>query len=94
MGAQASVSNTGGTPSWRVGANHSAEQWRRKMQQRGWTADLIEEAIQHGPRCPAINRVNPANGATRYIHPSTGWSVVLDDTTGEVIHVGGDGFVY
>ena len=37
---------------------------------------------------------DPGNAATRHVHPTTGRSVVVDDVTGEVIHVGGDGFVY
>jgi hypothetical protein len=64
------------------------------MQQRGWTAEQITEAIQNGRKLHAVNNVNPANAATRYVHPATGRSVVIDDVTGEVIHVGGDGFVY
>ena len=38
------------------------------------------------------NKVNPGNSARRYVHPKTGRSVVVDDVTGEVLHVGGDGF--
>lgn len=34
------------------------------------------------------------NPATRFIHPKTGQSVVIDDVTGQVIHVGGPGFKY
>jgi hypothetical protein len=64
------------------------------MQQRGWTIDQITDAIQQGQRVPAVNQVNPGNTATRCIHPTTGRSVVVDDATGEVIHVGADGFVY
>ncbi len=75
-------------------ANHSIEQWHRKMRQRGWTADQIEEAIRHGQRIAAVNNINPANAVTRYVHSTTGRSVDLDDATGEVIHVGGDGFVH
>ena len=77
-----------------MGANQSAEQWQGKLRQRGWTTDQIEEAIRHGRRIAAVNNINPTNGATRHVHPTTGRSVVLDDATGEVIHVGGDGFVY
>lgn len=88
------VSGTDGTPSWRLGANHTAEQWRNRMRQRGWTADQIEEAVRHGQRFEAVNNINPSDGATRYVHPTTGRSIVLDDATGEVIHIGGDGFVY
>jgi hypothetical protein len=64
------------------------------MQQRGWTSDQITEAIQNGQRFAAVNLVNPGNAAFRYLHPTTGRSVVIDDVSGEVIHVGGDGYVY
>ena len=83
-----------GSSNWSLGANHSATQWRNKMRQRGWTGDQIEEAIRHGQCLAAANNIHPNHGATRYVHPTTGRSVVLDDVTGEVIHVGGDGFVY
>ena len=88
------MSDASGTPSWSLGANHSAEQWQRRMRQRGWTDDQIDQAIRDGQRFAAANNINPANGATRYVHPTTGRSVVLDDATGEVIHVGGDDVVY
>jgi hypothetical protein len=64
------------------------------MRQRGWTPQQITEAIEHGQQFQAVNRVNSANQAARYVHPTTGRSVVVDNVTGEVIHVGGDGFVY
>ena len=38
--------------------------------------------------------VNKANGATRYVHPTTGQSVVIDDVTKEFLHVGGKEFKY
>lgn len=88
------VPNSSGRPSWRFGSNHSAQQWQNKMAQRGWTPQLISEAIQNGQQFPAVNHVNPGNAATRYVHPTTSRSVVVDNVTGEVIHVGGDGFVY
>jgi len=64
------------------------------MQQRGWTADQITEAIANGQQFPATNLVNQGNSATRFVHPTTGRSVVMDNVTKEVIHVGGDGFFY
>lgn len=63
---------------------------RAQMARRGWTEAQIVEAMKtegiptHGKRGPA----------TRYVHPKTGRSVVVDDATGEVFHVGGDGFLY
>jgi hypothetical protein len=87
-------SSNPGQPSWTLGTNHSAQQWQNKMTQRGWTAQQITEAMQSGQHFSAVNHVNPGNTATRYVHPVTGRSVVVDDVTEEVIHVGADGYVY
>jgi len=64
-----------------------------QMDDRGWTADQIDEAVKSGSR---IDAINPYTGApaTRYVNPTTGRSVVIDDATGEVVHVGGDSFRY
>lgn len=70
----------------------SMRRWQNQMMRRGWTARQIEEAIHNGRSYPAENRINPSNGATRYVHPKTGRSAVIDDTTGQVIQLGGDGF--
>jgi hypothetical protein len=82
------------TQKWKFGSNKSAQKWLNQMRQRGWTQQQIDDAIERGQRVPAVNNINPANGATRYINPTTGRSVVLDNVTNEVIHVGGDGFRY
>lgn len=65
----------------------------RQMVPRGWTQQQIDEAMLTGNQIPAINRAN-GNPATRYVHPGTGQSVVRDNVTGEIIHVGGPGFRY
>lgn len=65
----------------------------RQMRQRGWTATQVEEARAGGDRHPTVNS-ETGGQATRYIHPVTARSVVIDDETGDVIHVGGDGFIY
>ena len=72
----------------------SPQTWANQTSQRGWTPDLIEDAINNGLSFPAPNNINPANGATRYVSPVTGQSVVIDNTTGDIIHVGGPGFRY
>ena len=79
---------------WRLGANHTDRQWQNKMLRRGWTAEQIQEAIDLGQRFAAANNAHPGNGAARCVHPTTGRSLVLDDTTDEVIPLGGDGYVY
>ena len=56
--------------------------------------DVVLTTQDRGRKIAAVNLVNPGNAATRYVNPTTGRSVVVDDVIGEVIHVGGDGFVY
>jgi hypothetical protein len=84
-----------GTPAQpKFGSHKSAEKWQKQMEARGWTPDQIQEAISNGKQYPAANNVNPGNTATRYVNPTTGQSVVVDDQTGEILHVGGPGFKY
>ncbi len=68
-------------------------QAKRQMAKRGWAAAQIDEAVAKGKRRQTVNLAT-GGPATRYVHPSTGRSIVVDDVTGEVIHVGGDGFQY
>ncbi len=63
------------------------------MKQRGWTETQIEQARSGGERHPSVD-LETGGPAARYIHPTTGRTVVYDNASGEVIHVGGDGFVY
>jgi len=79
---------------WVLGAGRSAAKWARQFEKRGWTAEAVTEALEKGERFAAENLVNKGNSATRYVHPETGRSVVIDDKTREVIHVGGDGSKY
>jgi hypothetical protein len=87
------VTVTPGT-TWTLGSFKSQQKWTNQMAQRGWGVEQIDEAILSGQQFRAVNNINPHNPATRYVHPVTGRSVVIDDVTHEVIHVGGDGFVY
>ena len=86
--------DNGGGRKWKFGSNKSEQQWRSNLARRGWTPEQIDEAVANGQKFPAQNNINPSNGATRYVNPTTGRSVVLDNVTNEVIHVGGDGFRY
>ena len=63
---------------------------RKQMKARGWTEDETREALQTKP-VPARGKRGPAS---RHVHPVTGKSVVVDDATGEIFHVGGEGFKY
>ncbi len=69
------------------------EKLERQMQQRGWTYDQVEEAIAKGAQHPAKN-FKTGGSATRYVHPETGRSVIIDDITKGIIQVGGDGFKF
>lgn len=62
----------------------------RQMQKRGWTETEIREAMQ----TKGIPTIGKNGAATRFIHPKTGKSVVVDDKTGEIFHVGDIGFKY
>lgn len=65
------------------------------MQNRGWTNDLVDGAVQNGDAFPTVHKLAGANNAaTRYVHPVTGQSVVIDNALGQVIQVGGPGFRY
>jgi hypothetical protein len=79
---------------WQLGKFKSAQRWANQMAKRGWTSEQISRAMEEGQQFPAVNEINPANTATRYVDPITGRSVVVDDVTHEVLHVGGDGFKY
>ena len=72
----------------------SAQKWLNQMNDRGWTPEQIEEALNSGQRIPESQRVDPSHAASRYIHPRTGRSVTIDDVTGQVIQLGEDGFDY
>lgn len=83
-----------GSISYSFGAYKASSKWINQMTSRGWTGRTIEEALSIGKKYPASNKINPANSATRYVHPTTGQSVVVDDITQEIIHLGGPRFKY
>ncbi len=85
---------TKGGGSWVYGAFKTEAKWAGQLSKRGWTAEQITEAVTKGKRFDAVNMVNKANSATRYVHPKTGQSVVIDNVTKELLHVGGPGFKY
>jgi hypothetical protein len=80
--------------SWVYGAFKTESKWAGQLSKRGWTAEQITEAVTKGKSFDAVNMVNKANSATRYVHPTTGKSVVIDNVTKELLHVGGEGFKY
>lgn len=57
----------------------------KQMRKRGWTEKEINEALENKPGIPAMGKNGPA---TRYVNPTTGKSIVVDNATGEVFHVG------
>jgi RHS repeat-associated protein len=79
---------------WVYGSFKSEAKWASQMTQRGWTEKQITEAITKGQSFDAVNMINKANSATRYVHPKNGQSVVIDNVTKELLHVGGKGFKY
>jgi RHS repeat-associated protein len=89
------IANAGATEAkWVYGAFKSEAKWAGQLSKRGWTPEQITEAITKGKSFDAVNMVNKANPAIRYVHPTTGQSVVIDKITNELLHVGGPGFKY
>jgi hypothetical protein len=80
--------------SWVYGSFKSESKWAGQLSKIGWTAEQITEAVTKGKSFNSVNMVNKANSATRYVHPTTGQSVVIDNVTKELLHVGGPGFKY
>jgi len=80
--------------SWVYGAFKTQAKWANQFAKRGWTAEQVTEAVMKGEKFNAVNMVNKANSATRYVHPTTGRSVVIDNVTKELLQVGGDGFLW
>ncbi|MCJ9670259.1 MULTISPECIES: RHS repeat-associated core domain-containing protein [unclassified Neorhizobium] len=78
---------------WQADSIKNQEKLERQMEQRGWTHKQIDEAVQNGKQHPATN-YQTGGAATRYEHPETGRSVIIDNTTKGVIQVGGDGFKF
>ena len=64
-----------------------------EMGDRGWTPDLVDEAVESGNRIDAINKAN-GNPATRYESPSTGQSVIIDNVTNRIVQVGDSDFKF
>ncbi len=79
---------------WILGTFKSEAEWASQFQKRSWSPKQITEAIQEGKSFPAENLINKENQATRYVHPESRKSVVLDNVTKEVIHIGGSNFKY
>ncbi len=79
---------------WNFGNHKNEQKWLNQMRQRGWTKEEITEAIKNGESFSAANNVNAANGVTRFVHPSSGKSVVIDNVTKELLHIGKAGFLY
>lgn len=69
---------------------NNTEKLLMQMRKRGWTEQQILEALNE-PGIPATGKLGPA---VRHVHPITGKSLVLDAQTGEIFHLGGEGFRY
>ena len=75
VGATANAVATEGK--WVYGAFKSETKWASQFSKRGWTPEQVTEAITNGKSFDAVNMINEANGDTRYVHPTTGQSVVV-----------------
>lgn len=73
---------------------HLSQHILLSLSKRGWVVNEIQEAYDKGVSYPEVDLTAGAAPATRFVHSTTGKSVVLNNATGRVIHVGGTGFQY
>lgn len=76
---------------WRMGDHKSAIKWANRLEKGNWTPEKITETIRKGKSYEAPNYVNKPNTATRYEY--NGDFLVVDDVTGEILHVSGPGYI-
>ena len=67
---------------------------RLSMIKRGWLSSEILEAYTQGDFFEAVDLTGSNTAATRFVHPESGKSVVINNATGKIIHVGGKDFQY
>ncbi len=60
------------------------------MRKRNWTDQQLREALA----TPGLPVASKEHAATRHVHPSSGKVVVVDNVTGEIFHVGDEGYDY
>jgi hypothetical protein len=64
------------------------------MGPRGWTLNDVIETLNSPEKYQAMDyRTTPYQPATRYVNPSTGKFIVVNDETGELVQVSGEDFV-
>jgi hypothetical protein len=87
------VHNTcpGGKP--RPDINGMSQKNINRMNSRGWDHQQINEAFDQGTQEPAVD-LEFQQPATRYLHPSTGKSLTVNDLTGRIVMLGDKLFKY
>ena len=55
-----------------------------QMRKGGWTEERVFEALKTN----GIEATGKLNSATRYVHPNTGKSIIIDNKTRELFHAG------
>lgn len=84
---EASAEESAGDPTLRVSNERKLQ---KQMRRRGWTGAEIREALA----TPGLPTRGKDGAALRHVHPLSGKSVVVDEATGEIFHVGGEGYAY
>jgi len=62
----------------------------QQMKGRGWSEAQIIEALA----TTTLAARGKLGSAMRYVHPMTGKSLVVDAASGEIFHLGDEGFIY
>jgi hypothetical protein len=70
--------------------------WSNYMNKRGWNFDDIQQTLLKGKWNPhsGTNYINYGNSMSIVTNPKTGKSLIIDNITKEIIHLGEKGYVY
>lgn len=70
--------------------------WGKYMAKRGWTFDEIQKTLLHGKWTPigGNNYLNPGNSMSMVTNLKSNKSLIIDNVTKEILHLGKSTYVY
>lgn len=76
--------------------NSTWKNWANYMSNRGWSFGDIQKTLLNGKWSPhsGNNYLNPGNSMSKVTNINTGRSLIIDNVTKDIIHLGKPGFVY
>lgn len=79
---------------FKFGSHHTEGQWYSKLKERGWTEQSFEKVLSSGIVEPGFNKVANSPATWHLLEKGSDMRILVDNTTKEIIQVGGKGFGY